>query len=50
MSYIIINGIPINVWPTPKSSHLRDMTEVEDVEYIELETKINNNEETERDH
>lgn len=50
MNYLFINGVPLNVWPNPRQSHLRDLTEVEDVDYQEVETKNNKDyEEAERD-
>lgn len=48
MNYIFINGIPMNAWPPSIISRLCDLTEVEDVEYVEVETKTNDNEKSER--
>lgn len=35
---VFINGIPINVWPYPRAINLCDIADVEDVDYVELET------------
>lgn len=38
MRCIFINGIPMNVWPIRNRLHLRDIAEIEEVEYIEINT------------
>lgn len=47
MPRIFINGEPVNVCPIPNRPHLCDITEVEDVDFVELEP-IKDNEETQR--
>lgn len=43
MRHIIINGIPLNVWPKPRHSAIQDYSEdVEFTEYEEITDDENN--------
>lgn len=47
---VFVNGVPMNTWPNRNRRHLSELTEIEDVEYVELENTTDDYEETERDY